>query len=96
MSEQTATAIADLIACQEGWACKTIMGAHLDASDDLEDHVDALTGNYTADIEEAFNRFYSVEDILFYSHGVRTNDPRSGLGCGPVRGPKTTYIPFHG
>ncbi len=96
MSEQTATAIADLIACQEGWACKTIMGAHLDASDDLEDHVDALTGNHTADIEEAFNRVYSVEDILFYSHGVRTNDPRSGLGCGPVRGPKTTYFPFPG
>ncbi len=70
------------------------MGAHLDASDDLGDHVDALTGNYTADIKEAFNRFYSVEDILFYSQGVRANDPRSGLGCGPVRGPKTTYIPF--
>ncbi len=65
------------------------MGAHLDASDDLGDHVDALTGNYTADIEEAFNRFYSVEDILFYSHGVSTNDPRSGLGCGPVRHPNT-------
>ncbi len=80
MSEQTATAIADLIACQKGWGCKTVIGVHLDASDDLEDHIDGLTGNCTADIEEAFNRFYSVEDILFYSHGVRTNGPQVGIG----------------
>ncbi len=39
---------------------------HLD-SFDLQGHIDALTGNYTADIEAAFSRIYSGEDILYYT-----------------------------
>ncbi len=64
MSEQTAAAIADLIACQEGWACKTIMGAHLDASDDLEDHVDVPANSpRTRDREKAMSLLDESLDI---------------------------------
>ncbi len=57
---------ADFYACQDGWSCKTIIGAHLDAFE-LRDHIDELTGDYTAAMEEAIRRFEAGEHILFFT-----------------------------
>ncbi len=57
---------ADLIGCEEGWACKLIIEFQLDEGG-LRDYIDERSGPYSEAMTNQISRYRSSQHVLFYT-----------------------------